>query len=119
MNFASLKNNILPFLSKAKTYGEKAKVYGEKAKIYGEKALDFTQRQIQNTPIFLKTEEAYNIHVSAKRAVFIAYDENEKIAQEVLLRSPVWAAKAWTDNAEIRYLSITQSGDLARNLGII
>ena len=112
MNFSNLKKNILPFLSKAKSYWDKAKIYGEKA-------LDFTQRQAQNTPIFLKTEEAYNIHVSAKRAIFIAYDEEKKVAQEVLLRSPVWAAKAWMDNAEIRYLSITQNPDLARTLGVI
>lgn len=112
MDFTSLKKNIIPFFKKAKNYGEKAKVYGEKA-------LDFTQRQVQNTPIFLKTEEAYNIHVSAKRAIFIAYDENEKVAQEVLLRAPVWAAKAWMDNAEIRYLSITQNGDLARTIGVV
>lgn len=116
MDFSSLKNNILPFLSKVKTYSNKA---SEKAKIYGDKALDFTQRQAQATPIFLKTEEAYTLHISEKRAILIAYDENEKIAQEVLLRSPVWAAKAWMDHAEIRYVSLTKNPDLARSIGII
>lgn len=112
MDLSSLKKNILPLWGKTKTLWKTAKVYGEKA-------LDFTQRQAQSTPIFLKTEEAYNIHTSAKRAVFIAYDEEKKVAQEVLLRSPVWVAKAWMDNAEIRYLSITQNPDLARTLGIV
>lgn len=107
MNLASLKSKLLPFLDTAKEYGEKAKVYGGKA-------LDFTQRQIQGTPIFLKDEESYNIHASARRAIVIGYDEESSLSQEVILRAPVWAAKAWTDAAEIRYISLTKSPELAR-----
>jgi hypothetical protein len=104
MDFKQLSENLTPFLDQAKTYGVKA--------------LQFTQKQAQNTAIFLKTEEEYNIAQTAKRAIFIAYDDTNPLSEEILLRSPVWTTKAWMDTAEVRFLSITASPDLARTLWV-
>jgi hypothetical protein len=92
--------------------------YLDQAKVYGWKALEFTARQAQGTPVFIQNEEEYNIHSSLKRSILIAYDDREKISQEILLRTPVWATKAWMDAATIRYLSISATPDLARLIGI-
>jgi putative SOS response-associated peptidase YedK len=102
MDFKKITENMGPLINQAKTYGAKA--------------LQFTQKQAQNTAIFLKTEEEYNIAQTAKRAIFIAYDETNPLSEEILLRSPVWTTKAWMDTAEVRFLSITASPDLARTL---
>lgn len=100
MDFSNIKNKLTPIF--------------DQAKVYGGKALDFTQKQAQGTPIFLKTEEAYNIHQSSRRAIVIGYDENNTLSQEVTLRAPVWSAKAWMDNAEIRYIALSKTPELAQ-----
>ncbi len=80
MNFAtaltSLKTKSLPYL--------------EKVKVYGEKALDFTAKQVATTPLFLKTEEEYNILASAKRSIFLAYDESHLEIKNKALMFPIW-----------------------------
>lgn len=90
----------------------------KKAKVYGGKALDFTAKQVQATPLFLRTEEAFNIHASAKRSVLIAYDETDEDVKNILLLLPVWAGKAWIDNAELRYISLSEDRDLGKTLKI-
>lgn len=104
MDFTTIKSKLTPIF--------------DQAKVYGGKALDFTQKQAQGTPIFLKTEEAYNILESSKRAIVIGYDENNTLSQEVTLRAPVWSAKAWMDNAEIRYISLSKTPELAQVIGM-
>jgi hypothetical protein len=104
MDFKKISENLSPYIAQAKNYGEKA--------------LQFTQKQAQNSAIFLKTEEEYNISQVAKRAIFIAYDESNPTSKEILLRSPVWTTKAWMDTAEIRFLSISANPDLARTLWV-
>lgn len=49
----------------------------------------------------------------------IGYDEKDPLSQEVILRSPVWAAKAWTDTAEIRYISLTKTPELAQAIKML
>jgi hypothetical protein len=90
----------------------------DKAKEAGYKALDFTQKQLQNTPIVLKTIDEYTLLRTSKRFVLIAYDEKDPIAREILLRSPVWSAQAWSDAAELRFVEISSAPDIIRNLGI-
>lgn len=110
MNWEQLKQ-------KANTYLEKTKPYVETAKTYGEKALDFTQKQLQNTPIVLKSVSEYNTLVAEKRFIIIGYDETDKVSQEVLLRSPVWSANAWSDNASLRFYTLQGAPDIAHELG--
>ncbi len=81
--FEKLKDKITP-------YAKKVNPYLDKAKVYGEKALDFTAKQAQATPLFLTTEEAYNIHASAKRAILIAYDDTDDDVKNILLSLPIW-----------------------------
>jgi hypothetical protein len=103
-----LKAKTSPFLEKAKDY----------TKTYSEKALDFTAKQASTTPLFLSTEEAFNIHASAKRSILIAYDETDNDVKNILLLLPIWGSKAWMDNAELRYISLRENGDLAKTLKI-
>ena len=106
-------------MQKASPYLEKITPYVEKGKIYGAKALDFTGKQIQNTPIALKNVTEYEkILTLSKRLILIAYDEEEAISQDIVLRSPVWSTMAWSDNASIRFFSIQSSSELATHLGI-
>lgn len=104
MDFSKITENLSPFI--------------EKAKIYGTKWMEFAQKQAQNTPIFLKTEEEYKALLEAKRSILIAYNETDPLAQEVLLRSIVWSTKAYMDNAQIRFISIQANESLAKNLNI-
>ncbi len=103
-----LKTKVTPFVKKAGDYG----------KIYSEKALDFTVKQATTTPLFLSTEEAFNIHASAKRSILVAYDESSPEVKNTLLLLPIWGSKAWMDNADLRYISLRENGDLAKTLKI-
>lgn len=110
-SFEKLKNRVSPYI-------EKAHPYVKKAKVYGGKALDFTVKQAQATPLFIRTEEAFNIHASAKRAILIAYDETDEDVKNILLFLPIWASKAWIDGAELRYISLAEDKDLGRTVKI-
>jgi hypothetical protein len=90
----------------------------EKAKDAGYKALDFTQKQLQNTPIVLKTIGEYELLRTSKRSVLITYDESDPLSREIILRSPVWSAQAWSDAAELRFVEVSSGPDIVRNLGI-
>lgn len=104
MNLSELTAKINPFLAKAREAGKKA--------------LDFTGKQITSTPVFLKSESEYNEHVSAKRSILIAYDGTAPIRDEILLWLPVWTTNAWTDTAELKYISIDTDNGPAQTLGI-
>ena len=103
MNIASLKEKLTPYI--------------EKAKDASQKALVFTEKQVQNTPIFLKNEEEYNIHITAKYAIVVAYDETHEVAHTVRMMMPIWSAQAWTDMAKLRYISNKKDGELVQSLG--
>jgi hypothetical protein len=102
MNLASIKEKLTPYI--------------EKAKDASQKALVFTEQQVQNTPIFLKNEEEYNIHITAKYAIVVAYDETHEVAHTVRMLMPIWSTQAWTDMAKLRYISTKKSGELTQSL---
>ncbi len=111
MDWKSLTAKLDPLTTKLSPYLDKAKNAGFRA-------LDFTQKQLQNTPIVLKTLEEYTILRESKRFILIAYDETDPLAREVLLRSPVWGTQAWSDAAEIRFVEVSSAPDIVRNLDI-
>ena len=111
MNWQELKQKTLPYV-------EKITPYVEKSKEYWLKVLDFTQKQIQNTPIVLKTIAEYEAAVLSKRLILIWYDELNPLSQDILLRSPIWSTIAWSDNATIRFYTPQLASELARHLGL-
>lgn len=111
MDWKSLTDKLNPIT-------EKLNPYLDKAKDAGFRALDFTQKQLQNTPIVLKTLEEFTLLRESKRFILIAYDENEPVAREVILRSPVWSTQAWSDAAELRFVEVASAPEIVRNLGI-
>lgn len=104
MNWEELKQKAMPFVTKAKEAGEKA--------------LDFTQKQMQSTPIVLKNITELEALISEKRLIVISYMPSDPLAHEILLRAPLWAAQAWTDAAVLRFLAIDQAPELVSHLGI-
>ena len=111
MDWKSLTEKLNPLT-------EKLNPYLDKAKDAGFRALDFTQKQLQNTPIVLKTLEEYTLLRESKRFILISYDETDPLAREVLLRSPVWSTQAWSDAAEIRFVEVSSAPEIVRNLDI-
>ena len=111
MDWKSLTTKLDPLMAKLDPFFDKAKNAGYKA-------LDFTQKQLQNTPLVLKTLEEYNLLRSSKRFILISYDETDPLAREVLLRSPVWSAQAWSDAAEFRFVEASNASDIIQTLGI-
>jgi hypothetical protein len=105
--------------AKAKPWLDKTKPLVDKAKTYSSHAVSFVGKQIEATPIFLTTEEAYNIHMSSKRAILIAYDNRDPQSETIRLMMPVWATQAWTDASELKYIEISGNEELARNLKIV
>ena len=105
----NLQTTTTPFIKKVIDYW----------KDYSGKALEFTTKQIAMGSSFLNTEEEVNIHASAKRSILIAYDENDRELSTLFLLMPIWAPKAWMDNAELRYISIRENRELARTLEIV
>lgn len=96
MDIASIKQKLTPYI--------------EKATDAGKKALVFTEKQVQTTPIFLKTETEYHEHITGnKRAITIAYDENHEIAHTIRMMMPIWATMAWADTASLKYMGQTNS----------
>ncbi len=102
MNWEELKKKTMPFVDKAKEAGFKA--------------LDFTQKQMQSTPIVLKNVAEFEALKSEKRLIIITYKEADPVAREILLRTPMWGAQAWTDAATLRFLIADQTPELASHL---
>lgn len=105
--------------TKATPYLEKITPLVNKAKDLGGKAVDFTGKQLQNTPIVLKNEEEFETLKKEKRFILIATEDGSKEAQEILLWSPVWSTIVWTENASLRFLSISTTPELARSQDFI
>lgn len=104
MNWEALKQKTIPFVDKAKAAGIKA--------------LDFTQKQMQSTPITIKNVAEFETLKAEKRLIIITYKESEPLAREILLRTPMWGAQAWTDAATLRFLVADQTPELVAHLGI-
>lgn len=115
MDFAALKKKLADATAPLM---EKAAPLMEKAKDAGFKAIDFTQKQLQNTPIALKTIDEYKDFLTKKRAIIIAYNETDPSVRDVLMRIPLWSAKAWSDAAELRLIEISKESELGSYLAI-
>lgn len=57
--------------------------------------------------------------MDAKRFILIGYDESSPLSQEIVLRTPLWSANAWTDNASLRFYTYTLSPDITSHLGAL
>lgn len=97
---------------------EKAAPFLEKAKDAGFKAMDYTQKQLQNTPIVLKTLDELTELRTKKRVVLITYDQEAISNRDIILRSPMWSAQAWSDAAELRFVEVSTGGDIVSHLNI-
>ena len=56
--------------------------------------------------------------MSSKRAILIAYTNQDPQSETIRLMMPIWATQAWTDAAELKYIETSGNADLARNLNI-
>lgn len=115
MDFTSLKQKLIDATAPLK---EKAAPFVEKAKVAGFKAIDFTQKQLQNTPVVIKTIDEYKDFLTKKRIILIAYDETNSDSREILMRMPIWSAQAWSDAAEIRFVETSKESELATYLAV-
>lgn len=97
---------------------EKATPYIKKAEELGVKTLDFTGEQLAKTPLFIKSEDEWNEHITQKRAIVVAYDESDKQVTEMLYLFPLWGTKAWMDAASLKFLSWKEASSLAKTLQI-
>lgn len=93
--------------------------YVNKAKEYGQKAAKFAEEQIQTTPLFIKTQEEYESLLVEKRIIIIGYDESQDIAKEIRLLSTVWITRAFMDTAKLRFIILDESAEFARNIGFV
>lgn len=118
MDWKSLTSKMNPLLEKVQPYIKKLDPLVDKTKEMGIKTLDFTQRQLQSTPIVLKTLAELDALRTHKRLIVICYDEKDPISREILLHYPVWATKAWSDAADLRFVEITASPDIVSSLGV-
>ncbi len=111
MNWKNITDKLNPYIAKMDPYLDRAKKYGKKA-------AEFTEEQIQMTPLFIKTQAEYDAIITEKRVILIAYDETDPVAQEIRLLSPVWLIRAFMDTARLRFISIIESAELSNNLGL-
>jgi len=100
MDFKSLRDRIV----------QKSKDLTQATKDLGKKALSFTGKQLSSTPLYIQTNEEYAVFLGEKRSIVIAYDENnEEIAQYIVLMMPVWGTQAFLDVATLRYMNLEKS----------
>lgn len=115
MDFSAFKKKLT---DAATPLMQKAAPLVEKAKVAGFKAMDYTQKQLQNTPLVLKTVEEYKDLLTKKRAIIIAYNESDPSTREILMRIPLWSTKAWSDAAELRLVETSSESELSTHLSI-
>lgn len=118
MDWKSLTSKMNPLFAKASPLMKKLDPFVEKAKQAGFKTLDFTQRQMQSTPLVLKTLPELDAIRLVKRLIVITYDQSDATSRELLLRAPIWATKAWSDAAELRWVEKSASPDIVSSLGM-
>ena len=117
MNWKQIIEKAQPLISKTKEIANKTTPIVNKAKTYWSNTIAFMWKQLEQTPMFLKTEEEYNIHASAKRAISIAYDSRDSVSEDIRVMSPIWSTLAWTDTAQLKFIEISTNEDLSRNIG--
>lgn len=100
MDFSKITNNIVNTSKKWKDSILQA----------GKKTLQFTWGQLSSTSLFIDHEDAYNQMLEQKRVVFVAFDEDHDVMNEIILLMPVWASKAFTDISTVKYLNRETSG---------
>lgn len=71
------------------------------------------------TPLFIRNQSEYDALIVEKRAIIVAYDTTQDIAQDIRLLSSLWLTRAFMDTARLRFISLTESVDLAHNLGLV
>lgn len=75
-------------------------------------------KQIEQTPIFIKTEAEYNEFITGKRTIMVAYDSRDISSESIRIMMPIWATQAWTDAADLKYIEISSSEELVKLLKI-
>lgn len=111
MDWKNITDKLNPYIAKMDPYLKTAREYGKKA-------AEFAEDQIQTTPLFVRSQAEYDAIITDKRVILIAYDETNPVGQEIRLLSPVWLTRAFMDTARLRYISLTESRDLAMSLGL-
>lgn len=111
MNWKNITDKLNPYIIKMDPYLKTAREYGQKA-------TEFAEDQVQATPLFIRSQAEYDALITEKRAIIIAYDETDIVAQEIRILSPVWLTRAFMDTTRLRYISLIESRDLASNLGL-
>jgi len=111
MDWKTLKDKVAPYIAKMDPYIDKTKEYGNKA-------AEFVEDQMQSTPLFIKTQAEYDALITEKRVIIIAYDESQPVSQDIRPLVPVWMTRAFMDTAKLRFISLTESADLSKNLDL-
>jgi hypothetical protein len=111
MDWKTLKNTMIPYIAKMDPYLDKAKEYGKRA-------AELAEEQVQMTPLFVRDQAEYDALLGEKRLVIIAYNETQSVAPDIRLLSSLWLTRAFMDTARLRFISLTESADLAHNLGL-
>ena len=114
----TLAQKAKPLVDKTKAIGKKASPVVKKAKWYWSDAVAYVWKQIEQTPIFLRTEEEYNEFFAAKRSILVAYDSTHASSEDIRVMMPVWATQAWTDAAVLKYIETSENPDLVKTLKI-
>lgn len=102
----------------AEKLSKKAEPMVKKAKGYTSDAVAYVGKQIEQTPIFIKTEAEYNEFITNKRTISIAYDSRDISSESIRLMMPIWATQAWTDAADLKYIEISSTEELVKILKI-
>lgn len=111
MDWKKLTDTVTPYIAKMDPYIDTAKQYGQKA-------AKFAEGQIQLTPLFIRNQTEYDTLIAEKRVIIIAYDATQNIAQDIRLLSSLWLTRAFMDTARLRFISLTESADLAHTLDL-
>ena len=114
----SIAQKAKPLVDKTKVIAQKASPVVKKMKWYGSEAVAYVWKQIEQTPIFLRTEEEYNEFLIPKTSILVAYDSTHATSEDIRIMMPIWATQAWTDAAELKYIEISDNVDLAKTLKI-
>lgn len=98
-----------------KTLSDTFNSASEKAKNAAGKALEFVEDKLQETPLFVRTQDEYNSLVKERRAIILAFDEKNEISKELMVLLPVWQTEAFIDSATFRYMNFESSAEIIKN----
>ncbi len=86
------------------------------AKEYGDKVVNFSEKQLKNTPAFLKTVEDFEKISHEKRLILIIAQKDTEDYNKIMARYPIFAAKAWMMIARLHLIDSSLSADLVAHL---